>query len=519
MKKPNPNRNLTIREAAEQLHVASVTIHNWIKEGLLVMDEDKKVTSQSIRRFRLRYAGKSRLRSRANKSQKDSFDAAEASRWVRSELETDPEGEVLSHSYEMLLAESFRNREGIFYTPLSIVDDMLKGLEINEKTLFLDPCCGSGNFLVKAIEHGVLPENVYGFDTDPNAVEIARYRIKQLTGRDPLHLVCGDFLQESQHLEVRFDLVFTNPPWGKKISKKERDFYVSRFHCGSSDTCSLFLFAILQVLRPEGLAGLLMPESFFNIAAFEDARRAVLQQTLLKMKDYGKPFKNTYSACSLVFRHHPSEGGSLVECVKEQRSYLRSHQSFEAMPKHILNYWTTDREMVYLEQLLRQPYLTLKGYAIWGMGIVTGNNTKICKHSRRAGWKPIFRGKDILPGKLKHSGLYIDPEDFPRCQQVPSLELLQSPEKLIYRFISKRLVFFCDTKQRYILNSANLLVLDDGFPLTSNQLAELMNSPLTNWLFQQIFHTHKVLRGDLELLPIFTDSALHRRFDLLDFNG
>ena len=95
------------------------------------------------------------------------------------------------------------------------------------------------------------------------------------------------------------------------------------------------------------------------------------------------------------------------------------------------------------------------------------------------------------------------------------MELIQAQEKLVYRFISSRLVFFCDTRQRYFLNSANMLVLNDDFPLSANQLAETMNSQLTNWLFHQIFHTHKVLRGDLESLPIFTDSALHRGFDLL----
>ena len=96
--------------------------------------------------------------------------------------------------------------------------------------------------------------------------------------------------------------------------------------------------------------------------------------------------------------------------------------------------------------------------------------------------------------------------------------MYHAPEKLIYRFISSDLVFYCDTHQRYILNSANMLVLDEDFPLTAKQLAEIMNSQLTNWLFKQLFHTHKVLRGDLELLPIFTDSSLHRRFNLLNFN-
>ena len=100
-----------------------------------------------------------------------------------------------------------------------------------------------------------------------------------------------------------------------------------------------------------------------------------------------------------------------------------------------------------------------------------------------------------------------------------SLKMLHAPVKLIYRFISNNLVFYCDTEQRYILNSANMLVLDDDFPLSSMELAEIMNSPLTNWLFKQLFHTHKVLRSDLEVLPIITDLSLHCGFDFLNLNG
>ena len=63
-----------------------------------------------------------------------------------------------------------------------------------------------------------------------------------------------------------------------------------------------------------------------------------------------------------------------------------------------------------------------------------------------------------------------------------------------------------------------MLVLDEDFPLAAKQLAETMNSRLTNWLFKQLFNTHKVLRSDLEILPLITDSALHRRFNLLNFD-
>ena len=520
MKKPEEKHiNLTLSETACLFQVARETVTNWVREGYLVLDGQNRVTWESVERFRIKYAGKVKLHARANKLHKGGLDIEEVSRCVRDEIQKEAFDGNIGDRYEKMLSESYKNKEGIFYTPLSIVEDMLKELPVDDTTLFLDPCCGTGNFLVKALEKGVAPQNLYGFDTDSNAILIARRRIKELTGCEAPHVVCADFLQECPKLKVRFNLVFTNPPWGKKLPKNERAKLARRYHAGNStDTSSLFLFSILSVLQPEGIAGLLMPESFFNIAVYEDARKTVLDLTMLKVKDYGRPFSNMYAACSILFQNRISDGMNHVACVNGKKECLRVQKSFSEMPRHIVNYWTNEAEMAYIEQLMRQPYLTLKDHAMWGLGIVTGNNSALCKRSQKKGFKSVYRGMDILPGRLKAASRFLNPNDFPRYQQMASLEMLNAPVKLIYRFISSSLVFYCDTQQRFILNSANMLVLEDGFSLTSKQLAGIMNSPLTNWLFKQLFHTHKVLRSDLEILPIFTDLSLHRSFNLLDFN-
>ena len=406
------------------------------------------------------------------------------------------------------------------YTPMSIVEDMMKDVQVNSSTTFLDPCCGTGNFLVKAVERGINPHNLYGFDTDLNAVLIAQRRIRELTGCEAEHVVCADFLKECPLLKVRFDLVFTNPPWGKKLPKAPRLEYARCYHAGTStDTSSLFLLAVLSVLKSQGICGLLLPESFFKIAVFEDVRRIVLGKTILQIKDYGKPFRNVmYSAVSLVMRQTAFDPTTEVWCHSRDKGFFRLQQSFCSMPRGNLNYWTGPEEMQLLEDLLEKPCFTLKGHAVWGLGIVTGNNAKMCKRSRRKGLVPVYRGKDILPGRLKAAQYFINPKDFPHYQQMAPLDRYQAPEKLIYRFISNKLVFYYDTHQRYILNSANMLVLDDAFPLKAKSLAEVLNSPLSNWLFQQLFHTHKILRSDLEILPILTDPSLHRSFNLLDLS-
>lgn len=513
-------QNLSYTETAHLFQVARETVTNWVKEGYLETDGQNRITHQSILRFQLKYAGKIKLHARANKLHKEGIDIVEVNSLVLAELQKETFDNSIGDRYGQMLSESYRNKEGIFYTPMYIVDDMMKDVRADADTLFLDPCCGTGNFLVKAIEKGVSPQNLYGFDTDPTAILIARRRIKELTGQEAPHVVCSDFLKECPELGVTFDLVYTNPPWGKKILKTERDRLAKRYQTGSStDTCSLFLFASMSVLKPDGLMGLLMPESFFNIATYENARKSVLEQTLLSVDDYGKPFGNMYSACAIVVLNRTTDGANEVICNDGQHVFKRLQKSFLAMPKHILNYWTNDVEMAYIEQLMRQPYLTLKDHAQWGLGIVTGNNTELCKPNRRKGYKPVYRGSDIFPDRIKEASLFLRPKDFSRYQQMASVKLLNAPVKLIYRFISNNLVFFCDAEQRFILNSANMLVLDEDFPLSSEELAEIMNRPLTNWIFKQLFHTHKVLRSDLEALPIITDLSLHRSFNVSNLKG
>ena len=522
MKKLKSNgMGFSVKETADLFHVSPGTVVNWVKEGSMEMDEQNLVTQKSIIRFQRDFVGKTKLHSRANKQFKDGHDHQEVEGAIKKALQEKPFDLGLGDRYENMLSESYKNKEGICYTPMHIVEDMMSGMQVDDSTTFLDPCCGTGNFLVKALEKGIRPQNLYGFDTDPNAVMIAQRRVQELTGCRAEHVVCADFLKECPALNVRFDLAFTNPPWGKKLSQAQRVEYAQPYLAGTNtDTCSLFLLAILSTLKPNGVAGLLLPESFFKIAAFEEVRRIVLQKAILEMKDYGKPFPHVmYSAVSLVVKQSVFDSATEVRCHYQGRSFSRPQRGFLSMPRCNLNYWTRPEDMKLMEELLEKPCLSLKGHAVWGLGIVTGNNGKMCKRSRRKGLVPVYRGKDILPGRLKAAHYFINPDDFPRYQQMAPVELYLAPEKLVYRFISNKLVFYCDTHQRYILNSANMLVLDNDFPVNARSLAKVLNSPLTNWLFQQLFHTHKILRGDLEILPIFTDLSLHQRFNLLNLNG
>ena len=105
--------------------------------------------------------------------------------------------DVFRELYEFLVEPETRRRIGEYYTPLWIVDIILKEFKLKGK-LVMDPFCGSGTFLVRAFYRKVYEENekaenayeeLVGFDVNPLAVAIARAELiiafRRVSGRNP----------------------------------------------------------------------------------------------------------------------------------------------------------------------------------------------------------------------------------------------------------------------------------------------------------------------------------------------
>jgi site-specific DNA-methyltransferase (adenine-specific) len=495
---------ITIDQAAQTAKVSVATIRNWLKSGYIKKSNQGLIFKKSMDTFMSEIAGTEKLKSRANKSLKDSYNHQYLSDQLGTIFRTYSD-EHLGIEYENALSNSFRNLEGVYYTPSNIVKDMFNGIKIEVTHTFLDPCCGSGNFLIEAIRQGILPENVYGYDIDENAVAIARERIFREFGYQSNNILVADFLSIAKTLERNFDLIFTNPPWGKKINNETKGVFSNFYNCGkSTDTTSLFLGASLVILKPNGKLGFLIQEAFFNISTFEDIRKRVIAKKILRFVDYGKPFKGLITkAQAVILENKKSDKDNQIECNTNNSSFYRSLNSFIDNPKTIFNFWINESEATVIKKIFEVPHIKLKGRAKWAIGIVTGNNSRFCSQEYKKGYLPIYKGSDITKAGLKEPSTFIV-NDFSNLQQVAPLSIYQAKEKLIYKFISSNLCFYWDTEQRLILNSANMLI-PENLQIDSKQLTSLLNSEIMNWLFKKLFSTHKVLRGDIEMLPIHTD--------------
>ncbi len=509
---------ITTKESANLLGVSTATIRNWVKTKYLEEVGKGKITLESLQKFQKEVSGKNKLNKRANKSLKDSHDHEKVSSiFIEKILSSDHLSEKIGMDYEASLSDSYRNKEGIYYTPRDVVCDLFSVKDVKKKcATFCDPCCGSGNFIIRALELGFKPENIYGYDVDPVAVQITKARIYQATKYKSNKIMVADFLDKVIQQEYKkFDFIYTNPPWGKKIEKKTKERIGSILGAGNSlDTSALFFFACIKCLKDNGQLGLLLPESFFNIAAFESARSKVLTLSVERLIEYGKVFRGLVTnAQAIVLRNKTVDASSTISCENISDVCERTLESFTANPKSILNVYCNSDDSSTLQYIMSIDHITLKNNALWGLGIVTGNNKKFIKSSPGKGYIPVFKGADIKQNSLREAHTFI-PDDMNLYQQVAPLQIYKAKEKLIYKFISSKLCFFYDDKQRFVLNSANILIPKKSFPVSTRIVGELLSSEFMNWLFSRLFKTHKILRGDLELLPI------HSQFlkDISSFN-
>jgi len=506
------NGSLSIAEAAEALRVSEASVRNWIKTGYLKKTQSGLIARSSFDRFVTDVVGREKLTLRANKSRSDSHDHSQLVEDIFSQLaDTTACLDAVADTYEERLSSSYRNKEGVYYTPSWICDELLSQiLPINKDAKFCDPCCGSGNFLLAAYRAGVAPENIFGFDVDPVAVELAKRRFVAATGCGSINIECRDYLVDFDHGQSatgsRFDIIVTNPPWGKKLTKTEKDHYRDVFNTGRSvDTSSIFFFAALSDLTDSGYLGLLLPESFFSIGQFQSARHVLLSKQIETLHDFDKPFKGLITrARAFVLRNTKPDSSHKVTCLHTGSNSQRLQSSFQSNPCEIMNFSVTADDAAVIKHMFDTPHETLANNARWGLGVVTGNNKKFCKPSSAPGLMPVFKGSEIHANRLEGPSTFI-PNDISLYQQVAPRSLYEAPEKVIYRFISSRLVLYFDTTQAYILNSANLFTVNPDFSVSAGKIAALFNLPIYTWVFQKVFDTHKVLRSDIERLPIFTD--------------
>lgn len=423
--------------------------------------------------------------------------------------------------YQALSRAGDKSRSGSYYTPRNIVAGMVND-HVYPNSLVLDPCCGTGQFLIAAAAKVERPENLWGFDSDETATRLARINLiclfaeREFTPHvyakntlldlaNPPDQFLDLFNPRKGHDEIelpQFDVVLTNPPWGShfKTSEVER-FGLLYPQLRSNEAFSLFLLKSVNLLKRHGSLSFILPEAFLNIKVHADIRSFLLKETQIKrIVHLGRVFQNVFTPVIRLDlqKIKPTPEASFAAVNGTDQKDVRQARLGENTD-YIFDLFTGEDDLAIFQAVYKTNHVTLAGRADWALGVVTGDNSKYLSQIPAANYEPILTGKDLkkFTAEPAKKFIHFEPEKF---QQVAPVHKYRSSEKLIYKFISSELVFVYDDQQTLSLNSANILIPAlPGFPVKS--VLAFLNSSLFQFIFQKKFGAFKVLRGNLEKLP------------------
>lgn len=232
----------------------------------------------------------------------------------------DADRDAIGDAFEVFIGPALRGSEGQFFTPRNVVEMMVKIVDPKPGEKIMDPACGSGGFLIASLSHvwGQLREEAKskgwserqlvkreyevatdcfrGVDKDAFLAKVCKAYMA-LIGDGRGGVFCRNTLEpidswpEAMQGKIKpgtFDVILTNPPFGKKIVVKGEPI-LSQFDLGykwkrDKDTKALaktailhddqppqilFLERCLQMLKPGGRLGIVLPEAVFGMPTYE----------------------------------------------------------------------------------------------------------------------------------------------------------------------------------------------------------------------------------------------------------
>lgn len=407
--------------------------------------------------------------------------------------------DILGAFYQSIQSISSKSKDGSFYTPAEI----LTSITIPESAKVLDPCCGSGSILINTLSKNHNPDNIYAFDIDETALLICHINLILFFNNASIspHIKKHDLIfSEKMDLfsmdNEKYDFIVTNPPWGSKLSKSEKDVLLHNYPLlDTTEVFSIALYNSLEKVSEKGSLNFFLPESILNVSTHKNIRKFLLDSHRnIEILPLGMAFKGVQSECVLLKLSEITTTEPQI-IVKKDTTYKLNAKNISA-PDYFISYNVSENDDNILNKIYSAKSVKLSANTKFALGIVTGNNKKYVHETKATNEEAIFRGKDILPYKLKSPEVFINftPEVF---QQVAPIEMYRS-KKIVYKFISDKIVCAIDCNS-LVLNSANVIISND-YPMEI--LVCLFNSPIYTFIYQKKFKSKKVLKQHFQDFPL-----------------
>jgi len=228
-------------------------------------------------------------------------------------LQTDKD--VVGDAFEVFAESKLVGEKGEFFTPREVVKTAIELVKPQPRQKILDPACGSGGFLIFALEHvwnemendrkykgspdlkrmkqDVAEKCFFGIDKEIDLVKIAKAYMA-IVGDGRGGIVQQNTLHRADEYDGRakdlftngnrfkkFDIILTNPPFGSKIKvlkEEAKNFDLGYAWTHDKETSKwlktdkeketepqvLFIERCLEMLKDGGTLAIVLPETYFH---------------------------------------------------------------------------------------------------------------------------------------------------------------------------------------------------------------------------------------------------------------
>ena len=292
--------------------------------------------------------------------------------------------------YEASLSLQERRGRGHFSTPPWLVEHILDACGYTpdsdlRATRVLDPACGSGNFLAAAAHRLVsfvtrtgLPQeecaalvqrNLWGFDPDPVSCFLSEMQlsaavtpsVESVDALMPITVAATRWhIHQADGLALQWpepcvDLFLANPPY---LAAKNTDLsaYPTAHRRGQADSYLLFLNLGLQIVRPGGWLGLVLPDPLLaRTNAASERTRLLKEFTIHHLWHLSDVFTAQVGAVVIIAQKSPPGSQHQVAWKREKWKHITAAAS-NARPMPL----TSPASTVSQSLLLHQPCAELR---------------------------------------------------------------------------------------------------------------------------------------------------------------
>ncbi|MDD5071779.1 MAG: N-6 DNA methylase [Patescibacteria group bacterium] len=272
-------------------------------------------------------------------------------------------------AFEQFMEDFFKGKSGQYFTPREIVNFAIKMMDIKNDDLVLDPACGSGGFLLHALDkvrndaeeyfgsdeaekyrywHNFAANNLFGIEINDSIARVAKMNMiihddghTNVIGFDALEDIDKMNRKNPGFDNNRFDIIVTNPPFGANVKASEHP-YLEKFFFGkkinkdgkernmkNQKTEVLFIERCVNFLKlGVGQMAIVLPDGILTNSSLQYVRDYLMEKTQILA---------VVSLPQFAFTHFGAGVKSSLVFVrkKEENEKLGKYPIFMAIAEHI----------------------------------------------------------------------------------------------------------------------------------------------------------------------------------------